>query len=180
MTTQACRRDSPAMPGLWKSFRTFRPEPEDMQNFKSPCTTRCNSPGNPAASTSGRRTQRPSCSGAAYISRVTEHAEPTGRAVRIPDLLISFDVDRALKRWSDRNGYVTFRTRGSRPDFVLEIASLQHRTPRRTTRTSGMTTLDSGIPEYWRFDPTLGGRHRCGAAIAGDRLVGGIYQASGH
>ena len=31
-----------------------------------------------------------------------------------------------------------------------------------------------GIPEYWRFDPTGGDYH--GQALAGERLVDGIYQ----
>ena len=72
---------------------------------------------------------------------------------------------------------------GSRPtSLCLNIAS---RLPVTAETNSPTLTLDRnpgdqnyagfGIPEYWRFDPTGGDRY--GAAIAGDRLVGGIYQA---
>ena len=58
------------------------------------------------------------------------------------------------------------------PDFVLEAAS----------PTTGVTDYTDkrldyaryGIPEYWRFDPS-GGDHY-DVALAGDRLVDGVYE----
>ena len=94
------------------------------------------------------------------------------RGLRVPDLLIAFGVDPAgiisdrgysIERWSKP------------PDFVLEIAS-------ETTAENDVTGKREdyaafGIPEYWRFDPS-GGEYY-GTALAGDRLVEGIYQPIG-
>ncbi len=101
----------------------------------------------------------------AYISR-----EPTSssRGIFAPDLLIAFNVnpDAAIAR----NGYV-IQEQGKPPDFVLEIGSA--RTGRRDTTVKREGYAALGIPEYWRFDHS-GGRHH-GAALAGDRLVNGVY-----
>ncbi len=91
------------------------------------------------------------------------------QGVRIPDLLIAFNVNFAAL--IDRNGYA-IEEQGKPPDFVLEVAS----------KTTGFTDYTRkredyaafGIPEYWRFDPTRGQYHN--APLAGDRLVDGVYQ----
>ncbi len=88
---------------------------------------------------------------------------------RIPDLLVAFNVNRALA--VAQNGY-SIREQGKPPDLVLEVASA----------TTGNTDIGDkrrdyanfGIPEYWRYDPTGGERH--GAPIGGDRLVNGTYE----
>ena len=86
-----------------------------------------------------------------------------------PDLLIAFDVDpRALNR---DLGYVIDH-QGKPPDFVLEIAS--RKTGVRDITVKRDRYAEMGIPEYWRFDNT-GGEY-VGAALAGDRLVNGVYQ----
>ena len=86
-----------------------------------------------------------------------------------PDLLIAFDVDpQALNR--DR-GYAVDH-QGKPPDFVLEIAS--RKTGVRDITVKRRRYAEMGIPEYWRFDNT-GGEY-VGAALAGDRLVNGVYQ----
>ena len=104
-----------------------------------------------------------------YLTTVlpAELADMTG--VPYPDMLVSFnaypDVFRA------RNGYV-ISEQGKPPDFVLEVAS--ESTGRRDAVDKRITYADLGIPEYWRFDET-GQFH--GARLAGDRLVGGQYEA---
>ncbi len=91
---------------------------------------------------------------------------------RIPDLLISFDVDRALA--VKQKGY-SIQDQGKPPDFVLEIASSSTAKEDYTDKRDDYAGF--GIPEYWRLDPTGGDYY--GVAIAGDRLVGGIYHAVG-
>ena len=91
------------------------------------------------------------------------------RGHRIPDLLVSFDIDRAQAVY--QNGY-SIRDLGKPPDFVLEVASVRTADNDVTGKREGYANF--GIPEYWRFDPT-GGR-RYDAPIAGDRLVDGVYQ----
>ena len=105
------------------------------------------------------------------LSEIPVRSTPSQReGHRIPDLLISFDVDRALA--VEQNGY-SIQDQGKPPDFVLEIASSNTAEEDNTDKRDDYAGF--GIPEYWRFDPT--GGDRCGAAIAGARLVGGIYQA---
>ena len=87
---------------------------------------------------------------------------------RIPDLLISFKVDRTLA--VEQSGY-SIRDQGKPPDFVLEIASPS--TARQDYTDKRLDYAGFGIPEYWRVDPS-GGDHY-GAPIAGDRLVDGEY-----
>ncbi len=91
------------------------------------------------------------------------------RPLRVPDLLIAFDVDPEL--YYEQNGYV-ISDQGKPPDFILEVAS---------PSTATVDTIDKrrdyasfGVPEYWRFDHT-GASH--GARLAGDRLVGDRYEA---
>ena len=89
--------------------------------------------------------------------------------VRVPDLLIAVNVNRALiiEQW----GYA-IEQQGKPPDFVLEIASA---TTGGTDYTAKRRDYEAyGIPEYWRFDPSGGEYHD--AALAGDRLVDGAYQ----
>ena len=89
--------------------------------------------------------------------------------IRIPDLLLAFDCDRGLIE--ERRGYA-LELMARPPDFVLEAAS----------PTTGVTDYTDkrldyaryGIPEYWRFDQS-GGDHY-DVALAGDRLVDGVYE----
>ena len=92
-----------------------------------------------------------------------------GNGIRIPDLLIAFNVSfAALIR---ENGYGIIE-QGKPPDFVLEVAP----------KTTGFADYNEkredyaafGIPEYWRFDPTGGSYHD--APLGGDRLVDEVYQ----
>ena len=89
--------------------------------------------------------------------------------VRRPDLLIADDINRALiiEQW----GYAIDQ-QGKPPDFVLEVASA---TTGQNDYTDKRRDYEAyGIPEYWRFDPSGGEYHD--AALAGDRLVDGVYQ----
>ncbi len=70
-----------------------------------------------------------------------------------------------------RNGYVISEV-GKPPDFVLEVASRSTGRRDYTVKREGYARY--GVGEYWRFDPT-GGRYH-DAPIAGDRLVGGVYE----
>ena len=93
-----------------------------------------------------------------------------GRAgVRIPDLMVAFNVDRP--GIIARNGYAINRV-GKPPDFALEVASPT--TGEQDYTAKRMDYERFGVSEYWRFDPTGGDWHD--AALAGDRLVDGRYQ----
>lgn len=87
---------------------------------------------------------------------------------RYPDLLVAFGVDPELYEAS--NGYI-ISEQGKPPDFVLEVASAS--TGNVDTGPKRQDYARMGIPEYWRFDQT--GEHH-GERLAGDRLVGGVYQ----
>ena len=89
--------------------------------------------------------------------------------VRIPDLLIAFNVDRA--RIIAQRGYA-INEQGKPPDFALEIASATTGENDYLEKRADYAAF--GITEYWRFDPT-GGRYH-DAPLAGDRLVDGEYQ----
>ncbi len=91
------------------------------------------------------------------------------RGHRIPDLLVSFGINRAQAMY--QNGY-SIRDLGKPPDFVLEVASV--RTAENDVTGKRVDYANFGIPEYWRFDPT--GNQRYDAPLAGDRLVGGSYE----
>ena len=87
----------------------------------------------------------------------------------VPDCVIAFGVDpRAIEL---RNGYVISEV-GKQPDFVLEVSS--ESTRRRDIEAKRKIYEDCGISEYWRHDTTKGELY--GAALAGDRLVNGVYQ----
>ena len=94
---------------------------------------------------------------------------PVGEDTRIPDLLFVRDGDRELME--EQRGYVIDR-QGKAPDFVLEVASP---TTGRADYTDKRADYERfGIGEYWRFDPSGGEYHD--AALAGDRLVDGMYE----
>ena len=86
-----------------------------------------------------------------------------------PDCVVAFGVDPVAIR--NRNGYVINEV-GKPPDFVLEVAS-------RSTGRVDYTTKRGiyaryGVGEYWRFDAT--GGIVILAALAGERLVRGVYE----
>ena len=94
---------------------------------------------------------------------------PVGEDTRIPDLLFVRDGDRELME--EQRGYVIDR-QGKAPDFVLEVASP---TTGRADYTNKRADYERfGVGEYWRFDPSGGEYHD--AALAGDRLVDGVYE----
>ena len=104
------------------------------------------------------------------LSEIPVRATPGGQpGVRIPHLLVSFDVNFTLG--VEQNGY-SIRDQGKPPDFVLEIASVSTGDHDITGKRRDYAAFE--IPEYWRFDPTGGERHD--APIAGDQLVEGNYQ----
>ena len=92
-----------------------------------------------------------------------------GSEMRYPDLMVVFDSDPVAYERS--NGYIISQQRKP-PDFVLEIASRTTATLDTTVKRDWYATLE--VPEYWRFDET-GEFH--GTPLAGDRLVGGAYEA---
>ena len=94
--------------------------------------------------------------------------DPWG-AYRIPDLIVVPDCDVALVY--EQGGYAIDR-QAKAPDFVLEVASP---TPGIVDYTDKRADYERfGIGEYWRFDPSGGEYHD--AALAGDRLVDGVYE----
>ena len=90
------------------------------------------------------------------------------RGLRVPDLLVAFDVD--PEAYHRRNAYV-ISEQGKPPDFVLEVAS--ESTERIEVEDKPAAYAALGIPEYWRFDET--GEHH-GTRLAGDRLAGNRYE----
>ena len=94
---------------------------------------------------------------------------PVRNNARIPDLLFVRDGDRELME--EQRGYAIDR-QGKAPDFVLEVASP---TTGRVDYTDKRRDYERfGVTEYWRFDPSGGEYHD--AALAGDRLVDGVYE----
>ena len=94
---------------------------------------------------------------------------PVRNDARIPDLLVVRDGDRELME--EQRGYA-IDSQGKAPDFVLEVASP---TTGRVDYTDKRADYERfGISEYWRFDPSGGEYHD--AALAGDRLVDGVYE----
>ena len=89
--------------------------------------------------------------------------------IRIPDLLVGFDCDRGLLE--ERRGYA-LELMERPPDFVLEVGSPTTGVNDYTDRRLDYQRYE--IPEYWRFAPS-GGEHYA-AALAGDRLVDGVYE----
>ena len=94
-----------------------------------------------------------------------------GRAgVRIPDLLIAFNVRRA--RILAQQGYA-ISEQGKPPDFVLEVAS---NTTSRVDETAKLLDYAAfGVTEYWLFDPDWGRRYAQG--LMGWTLVDNRYAA---
>ena len=94
---------------------------------------------------------------------------PVREDTRIPDLMFVRGGNRKLME--EQRGYVIDR-QGKAPDFVLEVASP---TTGRADYTDKRADYERfGIGEYWRFDPSGGEYHD--AALAGDRLVDGLYE----
>ena len=94
---------------------------------------------------------------------------PVRDDARIPDLLVVRDDDCELME--EQRGYAIDR-QGKAPDFVLEVASP---TTGRADYTDKRADYEHfGVSEYWRFDPSGGEYHD--AALAGDRLVDGVYE----
>ena len=95
---------------------------------------------------------------------------PRGRAgVRIPDLLIAFDVRRA--HILAQQGYA-IGEQGKPPDFVLEVAS--DTTAGNDENAKWLDYANFGVMEYWLFDPDWGKRYAVG--LAGWTLVNGRYE----
>ena len=94
------------------------------------------------------------------------------QGLRVPDLLVAFDVDRAAI--IEMQGYA-IEVQSKPPDFVLEVASPT--TGRNDYTDKRKDYAAFGIPEYSRFDPSDGRHHD--AALAGDRLTYGVYQPLG-
>ena len=104
------------------------------------------------------------------LSEVPLGNTPSQRAgILIPDLMVAFGVDVAMI--IAQRGYA-LETHGRPPDFVLEVASPT--TWRNDVGRKRQGYQDYGVPEYWRFDPSGGRFYQ--QALAGDRLVDGVYQ----
>ncbi len=97
--------------------------------------------------------------------------DPRNLNVRVsPDVYLAFGVDAQAIR--PRKLYLPWEV-GKPPDWVLEIASSS--TGREDTGRKRHIYAQIGVPEYWRFDPTVEGEYH-GARLAGERLVGGMYR----
>ena len=96
-------------------------------------------------------------------------ALPVREDIRIPDLMFVRGGNRELmiEQW----GYA-IDDQGKAPDFVLDVASPT--TGRADYTRKRLDYKRYGIGEYWRFDPSGGKYHD--AALAGDRLVDGVYE----
>ena len=86
----------------------------------------------------------------------------------VPDLMVALRCDAA--RMDAQDGY-EMRSQPNPPEFVLEVASVHTAERDYTEKREGYAGY--GVSEYWRFDPTDGGRYPAG--LEGDRLVGGEY-----
>ncbi len=97
--------------------------------------------------------------------------DPDDLNVRVsPDVYLAFGVDAQAIR--PRKLYLPWEV-GKPPDWVLEIASSS--TGREDVGRKRAIYARIGVPEYWRFDPTVDGKYH-GTRLAGERLVGGAYQ----
>ena len=95
---------------------------------------------------------------------------PAGRAgVRIPDLLVAFNIRRA--QIIARKGY-SIREQGKPPDFVLEVAS--DNTANNDIANKRRDYARFGIGECWLFDPDWGQRYPAG--LMAWILVNGHYE----
>ena len=88
---------------------------------------------------------------------------------RVPDLMVAFKCDVA-RVWED-NGY-SLERQPHPPQFALEVASKTTGIVDYTEKRADYARY--GVAEYWRFDPTGGEYHD--DSLAGDRLVGGVYE----
>ena len=99
-----------------------------------------------------------------------EQGNPRARVA--PDWYVAFGVN--PEAIISRESYLLWEV-GKVPEFVLEIAS------RTTWRNDLGRKRDLyaalGVAEYWRFDPT--GNRYYPVPLAGERLVGGVYQPIG-
>ena len=91
------------------------------------------------------------------------------KGVLIPDLMVALNCD--ADRIDGQDGY-EMRSQPNPPEFALEVASVHTAARDYTEKRAGYA--DYGVREYWRFDPTDGGRYPAG--LAGDRLVDGAYE----
>ena len=89
--------------------------------------------------------------------------------IRVPDLLIAFDVDRA---WVVAEMGYSIDEHGKPPDFALELASPN--TARNDERGKRIDYANFGVREYWRFDASGGQWYL--QPLAGDVLVDGEYR----
>ena len=89
--------------------------------------------------------------------------------VRVPDLLIAFNVRRA--DILAQEGYA-INEQGKPPDFVLEVAS--DSTAGSDENAKWFDYANFGVAEYWLFDPDWGKRYATG--LAGWTLVNGRYE----
>ena len=87
-----------------------------------------------------------------------------------PNCMVATGLEIPPAEITESNGYAISEI-GKPPDFVLEVASKS--TGRRDYIDKRDIYAGYGVVEYWRFDHT-GGRYH-DAALAGDRLVDGIY-----
>ena len=95
---------------------------------------------------------------------------PTGQTgVRVPDLLIAFNIRRA--QIIAQKGY-SILEQGKPPDFVLEVAS--DSTAHHDETGKWQDYADFGITEYWLFDPDWGRRYAKG--LTGWTLRKGRYE----
>ena len=94
---------------------------------------------------------------------------PVRDDARIPDLMVLKGGDRELME--EQRGYAIL-CQGRPPDFVLEVASPSTGRADYTEKRRDYERF--GVVEYWRFDPSGGEYHD--AALAGDRLVEGVYR----
>ncbi|MCY4560445.1 MAG: Uma2 family endonuclease [Chloroflexi bacterium] len=88
-----------------------------------------------------------------------------------PDCMVATGLEIPPAEITESNGYAISEI-GKPPDFVLEVASKS--TGQRDYTDKRAIYAGYGVVEYWRFDHT-GGRYH-DAALAGDRLVDGIYE----
>ena len=89
--------------------------------------------------------------------------------IRVPDLLIAFNVDRA---WVVAEMGYSIDEHGKPPDFALELASPN--TARNDERGKRIDYANFGVREYWRFDASGGQWYL--QPLAGDALVDGEYR----
>ncbi len=91
----------------------------------------------------------------------------------VPDIVFAKGVN-ADVIVNIQNGYV-IEDVGKPPDLVLEVASPSTGRRDYTVKRDGYARL--GVGEYWRFDPSGGEYHN--RPLAGDLLVGGVYEPVG-